>query len=286
LLAVRFDAAGREVRGTPVPIAEGVSTILGTAAVSTASRGTVVYLVGGIGVAGAGAARSLVWVDRQGHEEPIPLPARTYTYPRLSPDGTKVAVDIRDQENDIWVADLTRLSLMRLTFDPANDFYPLWTPDGQRILFNSGATPGAGNLYWRRADGNGPLERLTDTTNGPHYPYSISPDGKLLVYQERDSRSGANVGLLFLDFTDAEHGKSTPRTQPLIHSAASEANAEISPNGHWLAYQSNESGSDEVWVRPFPNVGNGLWQVSTAGGTRPLWSRDGRELSTSMATGF
>lgn len=278
LMAVAFDPNRLELRGAPVAVVEHVLTVLGNPTFSASANGTLVYVPGGIGVAGAAAPRSLAWVDRQGREEPLRLPVRTYTYPRLSPDGTKVALDIRDQENDIWVADLSRQTLTRLTFDPANDFYPVWTPDGRYIIFNSNRG-GGGDIFRQRADGTGQIERLTTTLAGtaPHYPYSMSRDGRTLIYQNNDTKSGIDLDLLVFETVSGSVG-GKQQSKPLIHSPASETNAEISPNGRWLAYQANERGSEEVYVRPFPDVDSGLWQISTGGGTRPVWSRAGTEL--------
>ena len=127
-----------------------------------AGDGTLVYVSGG--VAGAGAQRTLVWVDRQGRETPIPAPPRAYPFPRLSPDGTQIAVIANDQELDIWVWDLGRTTLTRVTFDPGIDSNPVWTPDGRRLIFNSERV-GARNLFWQAADGTGAVERLTESPN-------------------------------------------------------------------------------------------------------------------------
>jgi serine/threonine-protein kinase len=167
--------------------------------------------------------------------------------------------------------------LTRLTFDPGTDYYPIWTPDGRRIVFYSTRASG-GNIYWQTADGTGAAERLTTSTTVPHYPYSMSPDGKTLVFQETQRTTSVDLSLLLME--------PKPRTEPLIHSTFIETNAEISPDGHWLAYQSNESGQEEIYVRPFPNVDGGRWQISTAGGTRPAWARSGRELFYLDASGF
>jgi len=271
LRAVRFDVARLEVLGDPVPVVEQLSTgVTAGANFDVAGDGTLVYVPGGVAGTGPfGTPRSLVWVTRQGREEPINLPPRTYTYPRVSPDGTRVAIDIRDQENDIWIADLARQALTRLTFDPGTDFYPIWTPDGRRIIFQS-VRAGGGNMFWQSADGTGTVEQLTTVSTTPHYPYSVSPDGKSVVFQETFPKTGVDLSLLTFD--------PKPHTEPLIQTTFIETNAEISLDGHWLAYQSNESGQEEIYVRPFPKVDEGRWQISTGGGTRPLWARSGREL--------
>jgi serine/threonine-protein kinase len=209
----------------------------------------------------------LWWVDRQGREEPVKGPPRAYVDPRLSPDGTKVALGVRDQESDIWIWDFARATLTRLTFDPTGDVLPVWTSDGKRIVFASARERSVNNLFWQSADGTGAVERLTESPNN-QVPSNFSPDGKRLVLAEIVNGSD----LMALSF-DGER-----RTQPLVRTQFSERNAEISPDGRWIAYESDESGQFEIYVRPFPNVDEGRWQISTGGGAKPLWARSGREL--------
>lgn len=163
LRAVAFDPDRLEVVGTPVPVLEEMMTTAGGAADLTfAENGTMAYVPGR---AFALVARSIVWVDRMGREEPLAAPARAYQYARISPDGTRVALDIRDQENDVWIWDLTRQTLTRLTFDAALDGGPpLWTPDSRRVIFTSQRV-GVGNLFWQAADGTGTVERLSESSN-------------------------------------------------------------------------------------------------------------------------
>src|ERR1700682_4675513 len=238
----------------------------GAANFSVSREGTLVY----VQATGALASiqRSLAWVNRHGVEEPIAAPPRAYTLPRLSPDGTSVALDIRDQDNDIWIWDLARKTLRRLTFDPAQDQYPVWTPDGRRIAFGS-TRSGAQNVFWQPADGTGPVERLTTSPNS-QYPTSVAPDGSRLIIWEATTKTGFYLVQLHLD--------GARQAEALFHTAFNELNGEISPEGHWLAYQSAESGQSEIYVRPFPNVDRGRWQISTSGGTSPVWARGGGEL--------
>jgi serine/threonine-protein kinase len=284
LRAVRFDLARLEVVSDPVPVVEQVmTTAAGEANFSVSRGGTLVYVSGGAaGTQQVVTPRSLVWVTRQGREEPIKAPPRAYAVPRLSPDGTRVALDIRDQQSDIWSWDLGRQILTRLTFDPALDMSPLWTPDGRRVIWTSTRASGNPNQYWQAADGTGAVERLTTNVNA-QFPTSISSDGTRVAFYEVATGTAIDVGVLTMDGPSTA-GPSTPavagqrRTEPLIKTTAVELNAEISPDGRWLAYQSNESGQSEVYVRPFPNVNGGRWQVSPGGGTRPAWARGGREL--------
>jgi len=268
LRAVAFDPDRLEVVGSPVPVVEGVQmTLQGGVNVAVAADGTMVYLPGRGDLV---APRSLAWVDRTGREEPLPLPPRPYLYPRISPDGTRVGLSIFDQENDVWVWDLARATLTRLTFGAALDRYSVWTPDSRRIVFSSTSAGGPYNLYWLPADGTGPAERLIESAQS-QYPMSFTPDGTRLVLYEVEGVGTANdVALLRLD--------GERRATPLIQGRSNEMNAELSPDGRWLAYQSDESGQFEVFVRPFPDVNAGRWQVSSGGGTRPLWARTGREL--------
>jgi serine/threonine-protein kinase len=261
LRAVPFDLERLTVTGNPVEVLEGLSTkASGSADVAVAQNGSLVYVAGVKG----GTPRTLVWVDRQGREEVTPAPARRYLLPRVSPDGTKVGLAIVDQENDIWVWDLIRTTLTRLTFDPGFDGDPVWTPDGLRIAFSS-EQGGALNMFRRAADGTGSVERLSESAN-PQSPTSFSPDGTRLVFTE------AFNDLAVLTMAGDR------QVTPLVKTKFPERNGEISPDGKWLAYQSNESGLSEIYVRPFPNVDAGRWQVSTGGGTQPLWARDGKEL--------
>ena len=263
LMAVPFDLERLETSGRPVRIAEGIlHTILGGASFGVSNNGLLVYATGA-----PGAQRALTWVDRTGREEAITAPLRAYVYPRVSPDGTRVALDVRDQRDDIWVWDLARRTLTPVTTDDTADRYPVWTPDAQRLLFGS-ARPGFTNLYVQAADGSGEAVRLT-TKPTTQVPLSITPDGTRVLLMEADPQTGLNLEVLTL---------ADRRLAPLLHSQFNETNAVVSPDGRWLAYQSDDSGAMEIYVRPFPDVGREKQQVSTGGGTRPVWARNGREL--------
>ena len=263
LRAVRFDPRGLRVLSDPVPVVDQV-TMAGTGAANFAvSRtGTLVYVPGGA----TGGQRSLVWVDRQGREEAIDAPTRNYVAARVSPDGTRAALQVNDQEQDIWIWDFRRSTLRRLTQDPAQDANPVWTPDSRRIIFSSSRTNPA-NVFWQAADGTGATERVT-TSPQMQVPLAIAPDASQLVLME--IKGTPNLHRLPL--------QGDRRTAALLEGGFREANADLSPDARWLAYQSDESGQNEIYVRPFPNVDAGQEQISTSGGTRPVWSRDGREL--------
>jgi serine/threonine-protein kinase len=269
LMAVAFDPDRLQVLGSSVRIVEGVLNDPFTGAVeyAIAANGSLVYVAG----QSSGVQRSLVWVDRNGREEAIDAPPRAYTSPRISPDGARVALNPRDEEIDIWIWDFARKTLTRLTSDPRSDRFPVWSPDGGRIAFSSARDDSRGNPFWQAADGSGNAERLADGAGSQVFPSSFSPDGtRLLVYGD-GARPDDDVGLV--------HLPGDGRVMPLLRSTMfSEQNPEISPDGRWMAYNSEESGRNEVYVRPFPDVERGRWQVSTTGGTEPMWARSGREL--------
>ena len=277
LRAVRFDPVKREVLSDPAPVVEQVGMMnTGAAEFGISRSGALVFIPGGFSsVAGAGVVRSLVWVNRQGREEPIKAPPRAYFALRLSPDGTRIALDTRDQDNDIWVWGLARQTLTRLTFDPSNDVFPVWTPDGRRIVFSSPRNGSAQNLFWQPADGTGMAERLTTSTVA-QYANSFSPDATRLLLQDGGTGSfageatSADISMLPMD------GKG--KAAPLIQTKFTKRNADVSPDGRWVAYESNDSGQFQIYVQPFPNVSTGRWQISTTGGTKPLWAHSGREL--------
>jgi serine/threonine-protein kinase len=256
LWGVAFEAGRFAVGGAPVPLVEGSRGGIGRFTV--ADEGSLAYVS-----ENAARTRQLVWVNRAGREEAIAAPARGYTYPRLSPDGRRVAIDVRDEGIDIWVLGLAGETLTRLTFDPAQDEYPVWTRDGRQILFASFRDKAWG-VFAQSADGSGATQRV-GTAAEEIDPLSLSPDGRTLV-----ARVGGDVVTLPLG------GASD--VQPLLATPFREVNADISPDGRWVAYQSNESGRDEIYVRPFPAVASGLWQISNGGGTHPVWGSSGREL--------
>ena len=263
LRAVPFDLDALEVKGDPVPVLEGVVTqIRGDAHFSLAGDGTLVYVPG---TGGVGVQQTFVWVDREGREEPVAAEPRAYQEFSLSPDGTKIAVRVNEPDNnDVWIYDLVRDTQMRLTFDPATEMFPIWTPDGQRVMFGSAGTP----LSWKAADGTGEVVTLLESPNN-QFPQAFSPDGTALIFEDRNS-PGRDLGMLSLE------GERISTL--LLETEFSERNAALSPDGRWMAYQSDESGQFEVYVRPFPDVNEGRWQVSSGGGEWPLWSPDGREL--------
>jgi serine/threonine-protein kinase len=267
LQAVPFDLDRLEPRGTAVPVIPGVVTDAnGGVDASVAANGTLAYVTG----AGAGMERTLVWVDRQGQETLIAVPTRTYIYPRLSPDGTRVALflDLAEEQDDIWLWDFERQTLTRLTISPAQENHSAWTPDGRRLFFSSNRE-GAWNLYLQATDGTGAVERLTES---PHQQdrLEVSPDGTRLIFTEVMPETTTDIMQMQLD--------GSRRVMPLVQTPFAEQNGIVSPDGRWIAYEANNSGQFEVYVRPFPDVRSGVWHVSTGGGTRPLWAPSGQEL--------
>src|SRR5215472_11352219 len=256
LMAIPFDPERLAVTGAAVPVVEGVlqSTFSGAAQYSFSNTGSLVYVSGG----GQANQRRLVWVSRNGAEQPVAAPARGYRGPRLSPDGREVVVAVEGQETEVWAYNLSRETLTRLTFQGSTNYDPVWTKDGKRITFHS--TTGSAGLYWQLADGSGGLE-LLDPDGGA--PGSWSPDGQLLAVN-----GGSSVWVL---------RKGDRKAQPFLRGPFNQGASQFSPDGHWLAYVSNETGRYEVYVQPYPGPG-AKHQISTEGGTEPVWNPNGREL--------
>ena len=264
LMAVPFDPQRLAVTGAAVPVVEGVlqSPSSGAAQYSLSATGSLAYVPGAV----QATQRRLVMVSRNGAEQAVAAPARAYRQPRLSPDGQRVAVAIEEQETQTWLYDLSRGTLTRWTFEGKANYGPVWTPDGKRIAFISNKE-GPQNVFWQLADGSGGLERLINSeyTQGPS---SWSRDGQLLAFIELNPTTGYDIWVLRMG---------NRKAQPFLRSPFNESAPQFSPDGRWLAYVSNESGSYETYVQPYPGPG-GKWQISTGGGTEPVWNPNGREL--------
>jgi eukaryotic-like serine/threonine-protein kinase len=262
LMATPFDLQRLAVTGAAVPVVEGVlqSTSSGAAQYSFSATGSLVYVTG---AAQATEQLKPVWVSRKGTEEPLPTPVQEYQLPRLSPDGRRLALTISDQ---LWLYDLSRDTLTRFTFEGDENIAPVWTPDGKRIAFLS-SKEGPGNIFWQLADGSGGLERLT-TSEYRQGPTSWSPDGQLLAFVEVNPNKQFEIWVLRM---------ADRKSQPFVQTRFNAAAPRFSPDGHWLAYISDESGRYEVYVQPYPGPG-GKYQISTEGGTEPVWNPNGREL--------
>jgi serine/threonine-protein kinase len=211
----------------------------------------------------------LAWVDRKGRVEPLEAPPRAYTKPRLSPDGRYISVSTQRDIRDVWRYDVARGALNPITADKQSG-YSLFSPDGKRVVFRSGAAGGEDNLYWKATDGTGDAQRLTTSTRS-QTPSSWSPDGSTIAFVEE----GPSSGFFQFDIWGLSTRDRTAR--PIVQTPANEMSAEFSPDGRWLAYVSNESGRNEVYVQPFPGPGERRL-VSNNGGEQPAWSPEGREL--------
>ena len=266
LRAVPFDATSLEVTGSPVPVVEDVIVKRsGAANFSISDNGRLIYVVGS-GFA-ANPSRSLVWFDHRGEMEPVGLPPDNYRNARLSPSGTHVSLSISRQDNrDVWVSEIGRNTLSRLTTDPARDFHGVWLPDGERIIFSSERHGGPGrSLFSRSSDGTGPVEHLVtidDATLVYLWGRPVDSDRRVLT-------SNGDVTLLSLD--------GQPALRPILDSEALEVAGTVSPDGRWIAYQSDETGDYEIYVQRFPDGGQ-RQRISTAGGWKPLWSPAGDAL--------
>jgi serine/threonine-protein kinase len=271
LLAAPFDLASRRVTGGAVPLVRNVmdaGNVTGAAHFDVSRTGALVY------APRTDIALRLTWVDRGGREQTLPGDERPYRHPRVSPDGTRIAVEVEDPGNtDVWVGDIRTGAFTRLTREEDIDSDPIWTPDGSRVVFSS--IRGTSGIFSQLADGSGTVARLADGS-GVVRAHSWTSDGKL-VFEEL---AGPGIQLLRLD------GQSKPESISLFEAPEyfNEKLPQISPDGRWLAYQSTESGNMEVYVRPFPNVSAGRRQVSVGGGFAPLWSKDGGEIFYRSAT--
>jgi Tol biopolymer transport system component len=265
--AIRFDLDRLEVVGGSVTILENVQQ----GAIS--NSGTGVYI--GLPPALKGAAapgRTLVWVDHKGIEEQLSAQPNMYRFPKISPDGTQIALSMAASgSRDIWVWDLVRKTLTRLTFEGKENITPIWTPDGKRIAFWSSAREkNVAGIFWKAADGTGQDELLSTFKDRSFFPYCLSSDGKYLIGAETPDLQRFDIGMISME---GEHARKI-----LLNQDYQELQPKISPDARWIAYASNESHKMEIYVRSFPDVTKGRWLVSTSGGDSPLWSPDGREL--------
>jgi dipeptidyl aminopeptidase/acylaminoacyl peptidase len=271
LFAARFDLGRLEVTSAPMPVIDDVmsNSLTGGAQLAMAENGTLVYLPG----LTTGVGLPLDLIDEAGQTTALRFKASNWINPRFSPDGRRIALEVRDLSTHIFLYDWSRDGLTRLTSSPAFGRKPVWTPDGRRIAFGSPAANGATtNVYWQLADGGAP-KRLTDS---PHLqlPASFHPSGKFLVLEENNPESQFDVMVLGLDGSDAADWKPV-RPWPFANAAYAEFDPVFSTDGRWVAYTAVEGGRPQVFVRAFPGPGP---IVVVALGANPVWSSTTDEL--------
>ncbi|MBI1825174.1 MAG: PD40 domain-containing protein [Planctomycetes bacterium] len=268
LMAVPFDAKKLEVAGAPIPVLEGIlsAPTYGGVQCVFSQTGTLVYVSG----SASGDEKLPIWIDREGKETPISQLKRDFLDLRLSPDGKRMSAAIMENGNlDIWILEIERDMLTRLTYDEGVDQNPRWSPDGKWILFSSNRGKSNFNLFRQLADGTGEAERLT-TSDSAQNPSSFTPDGSIAVFTEFNPKTEVDLMILRLD--NAERKPETFLATPF-----NERQPALSPDGKWIAYVSNESGEPEIYVRPFLRPGAKV-KVSSALALVPRWSPDGNEI--------
>jgi Tol biopolymer transport system component len=276
IFAVPFDLERLEVTGPPFLALDGVASNPngGSAQFAASETGTFVYLNHPVGSAPMGGA-PIQWMDRGGKRTPLRATPTNWGNPHFSPDGTRLAVEINDgKQLAVWVYEWAHDRASQLTLNPAQNQKPVWTPDGRRIVFWSNRDVQQ-NLYWQRVDGTGDAQRLTNSPH-PQSPASWHPGGKILAFQETRPQTGADLMVVAIEGDELTGWKPGTPTS-FLSTAAIEREPMFSPDGKWLAYQANDTGQFEIYVRPFPGPG-GMWRISTAGGITPTWSRTRREL--------
>ena len=260
LWASAFDADRLELTGESKPITDGV-LFRNMAYYAFASDGTLTY------VPHALQKRSLAWVDRGGDEERLAIELQHYIGARISPNGEQVSVTILGPEGpDLWLHSLTRGTWDRLTFDESQEWSVVWDPRGDYVYFSAGRVD---ELYRATTDGSAVVEQLT-TTAANEVANSITPDGRHVLYHTFDVDTLNDLAVLTMD--------DEPFASSLLRTEFDEAHGRISPDGRWLLYVSNRSGRPEVYVRPYPDIETGVWQVSTNGASQPVWANSGNEI--------
>jgi serine/threonine-protein kinase len=266
LMAVPFDARRARITGLPMPVGDGVKVNNTTGGVSAAiSRsGSLVYQSGT-------TTSQLVLADLQGRATVLTREAKRYNFPRFSPDGKQIAVAVTTSwSNDVWIYDIASGTSRRLTSDGSSN-RPEWTPDGKKVLFtgNGHRDQKLDELWWQPADGSAAAERLQRAPGAGVFEGVISPDGHILAYRINSASAPNDLWYRRLD------GDTTPK--PIAVTPFAEYAPRFSPDGRWVAYSSNQSGTPEVYVQAFPALGAPI-PVTAAGGQTPIWGRDGRHI--------
>ena len=254
-----------ERTGAPVVVLQGVEqTSLGTLHFSVSRTGTMAYVPAGT----EGRSATLVWVDRTGAEQPTGISGPAYSIPRLAPDGRRLAVIhgriIAGGGGDVWLHDLTRETSSRVTVDGGG--YPVWTPDGRQLVFTKA---GPDEIYVKSFDGSGLEERFLEGVSGGSRPFSSSPDGRFLAFVSVNPTTANDI--MVIDRQDKTEAR------PFLKTQFREGAPMFSPDGRWIAYASDKSGRNEIYMRPFPGPGE-EWTISTEGGIEPAWARNTGEL--------
>jgi Tol biopolymer transport system component len=278
LMTQRFDAGNLRLEGDPRPLVEDVAMLGSRAAFWVSDAGLLVYRTGE-----DYPRHKMTWMSRDGKRLEEAGQEDRYNDLRLSPDGRRVAIGRRDAANennwDVWLFDFGRTVMTRVTFDPKEDNRALWSPDGRQIAFASDRS-GVAQLYRKDAGGGGREEQLTEGPN-PKYPTDWSRDGRYLLYSELGQKTGEDLWALPLEAAGASPVPGVRKPILVLQTPYSERGAVFSPDGKWIAYTSDESGLDAVYVMAFPEAPSGpasKWQVSNQGGSRPKWPGDGKEL--------
>jgi serine/threonine-protein kinase len=273
LFARTFDLNRLEATGPAVPVLGDVmsDTNTGVAQFAVSDTGTLVYLAGESVTEGV----DIQWLDRDGKTSPLRTTHANWWNPRFDRDGRRLALQITEGTDDIWIYEWSREALTRLTGNAGDNTHPVWTPNGRRLVFASTRESKAPNLYWQAADETSGAVRLTSSGNAQR-PGSWDPDGRYLVFEELDAQSKSNVMMLEMD-GDESSGWKAGNATAILNGIHNEYQPIVSPDGRWLAYVSDESGLDQVYVRPFRRTG-GRMQVSVGGGRAPVWSPTSAEL--------
>jgi Tol biopolymer transport system component len=267
LFSIRLNLSEQKTSGSPIRVLDKVKVVADqpTFHFDISPAGTLVYSPA------VEQDRVAVLVDRKGTEQSLNLPPRVYWDPQLSPDGKQLAfsIDSGSAHQNAWVYNLDRHTWIRLGFDQRQEMAPLWSPDGKRLFYVTNQF----EVFSKPADGSGP-EQLIYKAHGFFFPTAITPDGGTLIGEQTSEHQDWDIVTLRLK---NGNGMADGDTVPLVSSPALEWRPQLSPDGHWLAYVSDESGSSEIYVRAYPGPG-GKWQVSAEGGNEPRWSGNGREL--------